>query len=89
MNLPETEDFTKFIYQVSELLEHSARAKGYNTTGANGTNDLYELVNKMNNSPGHPAGEIIYKTVRYMQKKDKKDLVKIAAWAYLIWRLDK
>jgi hypothetical protein len=34
----------------------------------------------------HPLGEIIYKVVRYNWKHDPKDLIKIAAWAELVWK---
>ena len=88
-SLEDISPFLKFSNEVRDLLEYTAVEKGYNTTGADGPNQLYDFINTMNAGPGHPAGEIIYKIQRYMRKKDKKDLLKIAAWAFLIWRLDK
>ena len=34
---------------------------------------------------GHALGEIVMKTVRYAERGDKTELLKMAAWAYLIW----
>jgi hypothetical protein len=68
-----------------ELVEGKAIAKGYNEGGTE-KNDLMEFTNKF--FPGHAGGEIVYKAIRYGRKKDKADLLKIAAWAYLLWRYD-
>lgn len=88
IKIGENTPFREFTDEVRKLLESAASKKGYNQTGANGPNELYTFINNMNNGPGHPAGEIIYKIQRYMNLKDKNDLLKIAAWAYLIWRFD-
>lgn len=77
----------QFVASARELLEPTASGKGYNSTGVNGKNELYEFVS--NHAPGHALGEIIYKAVRYGKKRDKADILKIAAWAYLIWRFEK
>lgn len=39
--------------------------------------------------PGHTLGEITYKTIRYAKRRDPNDLLKVAAWAYLVWRFDR
>ena len=39
--------------------------------------------------PGHALGEIIYKVRRYAARRNAEDLVKIVAWAYLVWRFDR
>lgn len=77
-----------FVQEVKELLEPTASEKGYNATGVDGNNELFEFVQGIA-GPGHALGEIVYKIVRYKNKKDEKDLLKIAAWAYLIWRFGK
>jgi hypothetical protein len=83
---PRTSSWTQFTDSVKILLEPTASEKGYNTTGVKGKNELYEFVSS--HASGHALGEIIYKAVRYGKKKDKNDILKIAAWAYLIWKFD-
>ena len=66
-----------------------AAAKGYNQTGLTGPNPMYAFVAETAGGPGHALGEIIYKTRRYAARRDSEDLVKIAAWAYLVWCFDR
>lgn len=72
-----------FFIQVREILESKAKDKGYLSPVGNVLMDFmnYEF-------PDHALGEIIYKVVRYNSKKDPVDLIKIAAWACLVynWR---
>lgn len=65
------------------LLEPTAAGKGYNTTGVDGSNQLYEFVRDVAGE-GHALGEIIYKAKRYAAKGNPEDVLKIAAWAFLI-----
>jgi len=81
--------FKEFSKEVQNLVEGNAAEKGYNTNGADGDNELYEFVQNLSKSDSHAIGEIVYKAVRYTKKKDKKDILKIAAWAYLIWKYGK
>jgi len=78
--------FSEFVAGVKDLLEHSATEKGYNNTGVDGMNEMYQFVQNLSHNDNHAIGEILYKCVRFTNKNDKKDLVKIAAWAYLIWK---
>jgi len=78
--------FDLFAEGVKELIEGKAREKGYNESGE-GKNDLMDFTNKF--FPGHAGGEIVYKAIRYGRKRDKADLLKIAAWAYLLWKHDR
>jgi ABC-type glycerol-3-phosphate transport system substrate-binding protein len=78
--------FDEFIAAVKELLEPTAAGKGYNITGVDGPNELYDFVHGIAGGNGHALGEIIYKVRRYASKNDPKDIAKIAAWAFLIWR---
>lgn len=80
-----SEDFDRFTEGVHDLIAAVARDKGYND-GADESNDLMEFTNKF--FPGHAGGEICYKAIRYGRLRDRKDLLKIAAWAYLLWRYD-
>ena len=80
---PTYEDFCK---EVEALLNYAASDKGYNRTGVDGENALYDFVNSIVGENKHALGEIIYKVRRYASKRDPKDVLKIAAWAFLIWR---
>lgn len=77
--------FDQFVGSIKALLEPTAQGKGYNTTGIDGENQLYEFVQSFA-GPHHALGEITYKAVRYEAKRNPEDLLKIAAWAYLAWR---
>lgn len=74
--------FDEFCRGVQELLGKRSENKGYSQAGESDL--LSEFVRKMGLS--HPAGEIVYKIVRYQQRGDKEDLLKIAAWAMILWR---
>jgi hypothetical protein len=76
--------FDQFMTAVRALLEPSASGKGYNQTGADGRNDLYEFVREMNGDHSHALGEIVYKARRFAARRDPVDALKIAAWAFLI-----
>lgn len=81
-------DYATFAAEVRGLLDSTARGKGYNQTGPEGANVLFELVlnNIGNGEPTHALGEIVYKCQRYARKKNPEDILKAAAWCYLIWR---
>lgn len=82
----EDRTFTNFEQRVLALLEPTAQSKGYNTTGVDGENKLYQFVAETIGGPGHAIGEIIYKIKRYAARGNPEDLEKIAAWAFLAWR---
>lgn len=81
--------WNSFIALSKELLEPTAKEKGYNSTGTEGKNELFDFVQSIVGGSGHALGEIIYKVIRYKNKKDEKDLLKIVAWVYLIWKFGK
>lgn len=81
----EAHTFAEFIDKVKALLEPTAAGKGYNTTGIDGQNDLYEFVQSFA-SDHHALGEIVYKAKRYAAKGNPEDILKIAAWAFLVWK---
>jgi len=74
---------TDFLDAIADMLGNTAKDKGYSEgVGIDDyKNELMTFTN--NNFPGHALGEIVYKAVRYRTKKDRTDLVKIAAWAAL------
>lgn len=80
--------FDQFTSEVRGLLEPTASGKGYNTTGVDGENDLYSFVQSMSGGHQHALGEIVYKARRYAAKGNKEDVLKIAAWAFLILKHD-
>ena len=78
--------WAEFVAQVEQLLAPTAAGKGYSTTGVDGQNPLFEFVSGVAQGPGHALGEIVYKAVRYGRKRNPEDVLKIAAWAFLVWR---
>ena len=75
--------FDVFTNAVHALLEPTAAGEGYNTTGVDGQNQLYEFVQGIVGE-GHALGEIIYKVKRYAAKENPEDMLKVAAWAFLV-----
>ena len=78
--------FQTFMNAAEDLLNGTAASKGYSPNGPDGSNPLYAFVEHAVGGSQHAIGEIIYKAVRYQHQRDPKDLLKIAAWAYLVWR---
>ena len=78
--------FDEFVSEVRGLLEPTAAGKGYSATGTDGPNQLYDFVQGMNGGPGHALGEIVYKAKRYAAKGNLEDVLKIAAWAFLVYK---
>lgn len=76
--------FDEFAAGVKKLLDGTAAGKGYNNTGADGDNELFDFVHDVGQGYGHALGEIIYKAKRFAAKKNPEDLMKAAAWAFLI-----
>ena len=83
--------FDAFVAEVEALLGHGAEAKNYSSNGPNGHNALYRAVQSMtNDTHAHACGEIVYKVQRFLSTgqrgNDVTDILKVAAWAFLIWR---
>ena len=78
--------FQDFARAVEELLDGTAAAKGYNPSGPDGQNPLYAFVQRMSGGHQHALGEMVYKAQRYAAKGQIEDVLKIAAWAFLIWK---
>ena len=76
-------DFNRLV---QESLEKHAERKGYNDSGADGENLLYQFTKHIGASGGHSMGEIIYKATEYMKEAREVLLIKIAAWAFLEWK---
>lgn len=84
--MTKTRDYDGFVAAVNELLGGTAAGKGYNRSGPDGQNELYDFVQSMNGGPHHALGEIVYKAKRYAAKRNEEDVLKIAAWAFLVWK---
>jgi hypothetical protein len=69
-----------------QLLGGAAGKKGYNVGGADAKNPLYEFVLGTTGDHGHAMGECIYKIVRYQKRRNPEDVLKAAAWLFLIYR---
>lgn len=76
----------RFFTDIRAAVTDGAASKGYNATGPDGPNALYEFILHVNHGPGHAVGEAIYKLIRYSQKHNEEDLIKCAAWAFLLWK---
>lgn len=75
-----------FFHGIREKIAGKAGEKGYARNGGDGT-PLYDFVSThvADGGDAHALGEIIYKAVRYSAKHDLEDVLKIAAWAFLVW----
>jgi NTP pyrophosphatase (non-canonical NTP hydrolase) len=74
--------FKAFVEGVHSLVYGKALDKGY--ANEDDGSALRHFVDKY--FPGHALGEVVYKAVRYAAKRDPADLLKIAAWAFLVYR---
>lgn len=85
---PETgaTEFASFCGAVEALLTGTAAGKSYNKTGTEGPNPLYEFVRGINSNDAHALGEIIYKIKRFAAKGNVEDILKAAAWCFLIYK---
>lgn len=82
MSIDPKPNLQSFFCEVENLLESKASEKGYSDTGPV-NNRLHLFMSEFFSD--HALGEIVYKCVRYKQKKNPEDLAKIAAWSALIW----
>jgi hypothetical protein len=78
--------FRTFCTDVEALLSGTAGAKGYSGGSPDGPNQLYAFVAELVGGPQHAAGETVYKIQRYLKKGNPEDLLKAAAWCFLMWR---
>lgn len=81
------DSFEVFIKNVKDSLEGHAKRKGYHNGEVNGENKLAEASRKFGFSPDHELGEILYKLAEFKAAPRRVLMEKIAAWAYLLWRL--
>lgn len=71
---------------MQSLLNGTAAVKGYSAMGPDGPNELYSFIQSMSGGHQHALGEIVYKARRFAAKGNEEDVLKIAAWAFLIYK---
>lgn len=76
------EALKEFHKSLDEILLFAAKTKGYHGAATDGRK-LFDEAHTENY--GHPIGEIKYKLRRFQSTRDPIDIVKVAAWAFLIW----
>ena len=78
------EAWVAFSNQVQSKVKDDAEKKGY---GGSDEAKMQLMMETEAGAPhcGHALGEIKYKVSRYIAKRASEDLVKIAAWAFLIY----
>ena len=81
-----TRTFEQFMAGVEQLVNGTAAGKGYSLTGPDGPNELYTFVQNMAGGHQHAMGEVIYKIKRFAAKGNEEDILKAAAWCWLIWK---
>ena len=81
-----TPTYEQFMSDVAALLNGTAAGKGYSANGQDGPNQLYEFVRDISGGHQHAQGEIIYKVKRYAAKGNLEDIIKAAAWCFLIYK---
>lgn len=75
--------FESFVGEVKQLFGKSV-SKGYGPMQPDDPNPLYDFMQTFF-SDDHALGEIVYKAIRYKNKRNPEDLVKIAGWAWLVF----
>jgi len=76
----------EFLALVKESVDAKAREKNYTQTDADGKNQLIEVGTLLSFEPQHGIGEIVYKCAEYLKNPREVLLIKIAGWAYILWR---
>jgi hypothetical protein len=75
--------FDSFVGEIKQLFGKSV-SKGYGPMKPDDPNQLYDFMQTFF-SDDHALGEIVYKAIRYKNKRNPEDLVKIAGWAWLVF----
>jgi len=75
--------FDSFVGEIKQLFGKSV-SKGYGPMQPDDPNMLYAFMQEFF-SDDHALGEIVYKAIRYKNKRNPEDLVKIAGWAWLVF----
>lgn len=79
----------EFLEAVRDSVESHAKRKNYTDHGADGENKLVTIMAAMGIGVPHGIGEIVYKCTEYLRNPREVLLIKIAGWAFIIWRGEK
>ncbi len=66
--------------------DNHAKRKNYTKNDADGDNQLASVMTLLGIAAPHGIGEIIYKCAEFLKTPRKVLLVKIAGWAFILWR---
>lgn len=78
------EPMSQFLQELRPVLHGKAESKGYREGhDPRPGGELHTFVER--HFEGHALGEVVYKAVRAQARHDPEDLLKIAAWAFLVW----
>ena len=78
--------FDEFLAAVKDSVDGQAKRKNYASNGLDGKNQLLEVGKLLNFEPQHGIGEIVYKCAEYLKDPREVLLIKIAGWAYILWK---
>ena len=82
--MPKT--FDDFIKEVRDSCETHAKRKNYTDEDIDGRNQLVNVMQILGLSAPHGVGEIIYKCAEFLKTPRPLLMVKVAGWAWIIWR---
>lgn len=78
--------FEAFMHEVRDSCEGHAKRKNYTTNGIDGDNQLLKVCVTLGIHKHHAIGEIIYKCAEFLTTPKPLLMVKVAGWAWTIWR---
>lgn len=81
MSAPNTRAISEIFSEVVRTIQQDAGAKGYALDSNDGGAGLLHFVAEQ--KLGHIEGEMIYKIIRWHSRRNRKDLIKLIAWAIL------
>lgn len=74
-----------FFDELYAIVGGKAQQKGYASLNAKDSSGRETLDFVKQHAPGHAEGEMMYKIIRWTKKRQPEDLLKLAAWAFLVW----
>lgn len=84
--MSEPRTFENFMQAVKDSCETHAQRKGYTTGGVNDCNQLLVVTKTLGINNQHGVAEILYKCVEYLKEPREVLLIKVAGWAYILWK---
>ena len=72
-----------WLQEIKYIVFGRAQSKGYAATDDGDGRDLLDFVKQHFN--GHAEGEVVYKLIRWAKKRNPEDILKAAAWCFLVY----